>query len=88
MTPSKVKVRLMNIWLEKVDIFEPGVPKWSKLGYIIFFSLLYDDLSNFFNGIFPSTRKMKDNYDFSCSLLLPYYRARRILNLLIKTVNT
>ena len=84
----KLKVKLMNAWLEKVGVFEPDAPKWSKLGYIIFVSLLYDDFSDFFSGIFPPTSKMKEDYDFSNSLLLPYYHSKRILNLLLKRANT
>jgi hypothetical protein len=86
--PNKLKVKIMNLWLEKVGIFEPDAPKWSKPGFIIFVSLLFDDFSDFFRGIFPSTRQMKEDYDFSSSLLLPYYHGKRILNLLIKRINT
>ena len=86
--PNKLKVKVMNLWLEKVGIFEPDAPKWSKLGFIIFVSLLFDDFSDFFRGIFPSTRQMREDYDFSSSLSLPYYHCKRILNLLIKRINT
>ena len=86
--PNVLKVKLMNVWLEKVGIFEPDAPKWSKLGYIIFVSLLYDDFSDFFSGIFPPTSQMKEDYDFANSLLLPYYHSKRILNLLLKRANT
>jgi hypothetical protein len=63
--PNKLKVKLMNPWLEKVGIFEPDAPTWSNLGYIIFVGLLYDNFSDFFSGIFPPHRQMKDDYDFS-----------------------
>ena len=86
--PNKLKVKVMNLWLEKVGIFEPDAPKWSKLGFIIFVSLLFDDFSDFFRGIFPSIRQMREDYDFSSSLLLPYYHGKRILSLLIKRINT
>ena len=86
--PNVLKVKLMNLWLEKVGIFEPEAPKWSKLGYIIFVSLLYDNLSDFFNGIFPPSRRMKEDYGFSSSFLLPYYHGKRIWNLLFKRANT
>jgi hypothetical protein len=86
--PNKLKVKLINLWLERVGIFEPDAPKWSKLGFIIFVSLLYDDLGDFLDGIFPSSKQMKEDYDFSNSLLLPYYHGKRILNLLIKRTNT
>ena len=86
--PNKLKVKIMNLWLEKVGIFEPDAPKWSKPGFIIFVSLLFDDFSDFFSAIFPSTRRIKKDYNFCNSLLLPYYHGRRILNLLIKRTNT
>ena len=86
--PNKLKVKIMNLWLEKVGIFEPDAPKWSKPGFIIFVSLLFDDFRDFFRGIFPSTRQMREDYDFSSPLLLPYYHGKRILNLLIKRINT
>ena len=86
--PNKLKVKIMNLWLEKVGIFEPDAPKWSKPGFIIFVSLLFDDFSDFFSAIFPSTRQMKKDYNFCSSMLLPYYHGKRILNLLIKRTNT
>ena len=86
--PNNLKVKLINLWLEKVGIFEPDAPKWSKPGFIIFVSLLYDDIGDFLDGIFPSSKAMKEDYDFSSSLLLPYYHGKRILNLLTKRTNT
>lgn len=86
--PNKLKVKLMNLWLEKVGIFEPESPKWGKIGYIIFVSLLYDDFSDFFRGIFPPESKMKEVFKFSNSLFLPYYHCKRIINLLTKRTDT
>jgi hypothetical protein len=86
--PNTFKVKLMNAWLEKVGIFEPDEPKWSRLGYIVFVSLLYDDFSDLFKSIFLSKSKLKKHYNFSNSLLLPYYHCKRILDLLAKRSNT
>lgn len=86
--PNKYKVKLMNAWIQKVGIFEPDEPKWGRLGYIVFVSLLYDDLSDFFRGIFPVNSEIKEHYNFSSPLLLPYYHCKRILNLLLKRSNT
>lgn len=86
--PNTFKVKIMNMWLERVGIFEPDAPKWSKVGFIIFVCLLFDDLTDFFRGVFPSTRRMKENYNFNNPLLLPYYHGKRLLNLLIKRTNT
>lgn len=86
--PNRSKLRIMNAWLERVGIFQPDEPKWSKLGYIIFVSLLYDNLSDWLAGIFPSSNRMKEDYGFSNPLLLPYFHIKRIFNLIIKRVNT
>lgn len=86
--PNGLKVRIMQGWLERVGIFEPDAPKWSKPGYIIFVSMLYDTFGDFFAGVLPSAEKMKEQYEFSSSLLLPFYHAKRIAALLLKRVNT
>ena len=86
--PNKFKIKIMNIWLEKVGMFEPEAPKWGKLGYIIFVSLLYDDITDFFMGVFPDSTYMKEHYGFSSSLLLPYFYFRRIGNLIFKRVKS
>lgn len=86
--PNRLKVKIMNVWLERVGIFEPEAPKWGKLGYIFFVSLLFDRFSDFFDGVLPPKQQMKEQYGFSSSLLLPFYHSKRIVDLLIKRVNT
>jgi hypothetical protein len=86
--PGTLKLSIMNKWLERVGIFEPDSPKWSKFGYIVFVCMLYDDLFDFFKGTFPSSKQLKDDYHFSNSLLLPYYHIKRLYSLLFKRVNT
>lgn len=86
--PSSWKINLMVKWLSKVGIFEPDAPKWSKVGYMIFVSLLYDDFSDFMRGVFPSSEDMKAQYNFQSSLCLPYYHIKRLLNLVLKRANT
>ncbi len=88
LAPAKWKVNLMVRWLEKVGIFEPDQPKWSKLGYIVFVSLLYDEFVDFYQGIFPAIDDMKAQYDFSHSILTPYYHVKRLVGLLLHRVNT
>jgi hypothetical protein len=86
--PSSLKIKFMQAWLEKVGIFEPDAHKWSKPGYIIFVSLLYDTWGDFFAGVFPNSVEMKASYGFSNDLLLPYYHIKRITGLLLKRANT
>lgn len=86
--PSDWKVSLMTRWLEKVGLFEPDSPKWSKVGYIIFVSLLYDEFGDFISGVFPSSNDMKAQYSFSSSWLLPFYHSKRLVHLLLRRGNT
>ena len=86
--PSAWKVKLMSSWLEKVGIYYPDEKKFSKFGYIIFVSLLYDDFTDFIKGIFPPSAELKEKYEFKSSWLVPYYHCKRILNLVISRVNT
>ena len=82
--PNLFKIKLMETWLSKVGIFEPDAHKWSKVGYIIFVSLLYDSLSDFISGVFPSSSDMRLQYGYSNKLLLPYYYLKRLVGMLFK----
>jgi hypothetical protein len=86
--PGRLKIWVMQAWLERVGIFEPDAPKWSKPGYIVFVSLLYDSFGDFISGVFPDSDEMKEQYEFSSSFLLPFYHLKRISALLLKRVNT
>jgi len=85
--PNKLKIKIMQKWLMRVGIFEPDGHKWSKIGYIIFVSLLYDTWRDFLSGIFPSSTHMKSQYGYSNGLLTPYYHVKRLLNLIFKRAN-
>lgn len=77
-SPGRFKAYLIVLWLNKVGVFNPNEQKWSNLGYIIFVSLLYDSLTDFFRGIFPSIDEMKDKYpDVNRSNII-FYHFRRI----------
>jgi hypothetical protein len=82
--PNTLKIKIMQAWLIKVGIFEPDEHKWSKLGYIVFVSLLYDTWADFLSGIFPSSDDMKSQYGYSNNLLTPYYYGKRLLNMVFK----
>ncbi len=86
--PDALKIKIMQAWLERVGIFDPDASKWSKPGYIIFVSMLYDTLGDFLEGVFPSAEKMKEQYEFSSNLMLPVYHLKRIAALLLKRANT
>jgi hypothetical protein len=41
--PARWRERAVHAWLDRVDVFEPGARKFSRLGLLAFHSLLYDD---------------------------------------------
>ena len=84
--PATWKVRLMSAWLQRVGLFDPDGKKWGRIGYIIFVSLLYDDVKGLVMGVFPSAEWMKEKYNVKKSYLLPFYYLHRLLDILLKRV--
>lgn len=82
--PNALKIKIMQIWLTKVGIFKPNEHKWSKIGYIVFVSLLFDTWRDFFFGLFPSSIDMKSQYGYSSGYLTPYYYGKRMINMIFK----
>ncbi len=79
--PPGWKEGLISRWLQRVGLFNPDEPKFSRLGYILFTALLYDDLQGLLRSIFPARDWMQRRYGFQTGLLLPYYHGRRLLDL-------
>lgn len=86
--PSRIKVAILRKWIERVGVYEPDAPKWSKLGYIIFVSLLFDSITDWYKGVFPSSDELKEQYNYSNSFKTPYYLCKRIANLVFRRVST
>lgn len=82
--PSRWKVFMIFSWLYRVGLFDPDGKKWSKIGYIVFVSFLYDSFGGFIRSVFPESTWMKQKYDFTNSLLLPYFHIYRLINLVSK----
>ena len=82
--PNAWKQRLMIRSLKKVGLFEPEAKKWRRLGYIIFVSLLYDDVKGFIKGVFPSVTSINDYYSNRNKLLIPVLYLRRITRLIFQ----
>ena len=82
--PSGWKVRLMVKWLLKVGLFDPDSKKWGRVGYVVFVSLLYDDLKGFVGGVVPPIKWMKERYGVTNSWDLPVFYIRRLVGLVLK----
>lgn len=81
--PSGWKVRLMVGWLQRVGLFDPDGKKWGRVGYIIFVSLLYDDVKGVVSGVVPSVKWMREKYGENKRSVFLYY-IKRLVDLLFK----
>ena len=60
--PGFIRNYLILRSLNKVGFLDPHGRKWSKLGYIIFVSSLFDDFSQFIKALFPDLRNERYGY--------------------------
>ncbi|MDH3246505.1 MAG: nucleotidyltransferase family protein [Saprospiraceae bacterium] len=82
--PPKWKRKLIEWLLRKAGLTDQTKRKFTITGYIFFNLLLYDRLSDALRGILPSSDQMKERYQFTSSLLLPYYHFVRLGSLIFK----
>ena len=88
LAPPGWKVKLMSSWLRRVGLFHPDDKKFSRVGYVLFTALLYDDPRGLWRAIFPSPTWMREQFRVRKSFLLPYYYGRRIADLLLRRVSS
>ena len=86
--PATWKKWLITRWLNRAGLFNPDEKKFSKIGYIIFTALLYDDFSGLWRGIFPDRNWMSERYHFKQRWQLPYYHVRRLVDLSLRRMST
>ncbi len=82
--PPSWKERLMSRWLQRAGIFNPDERKFSKLGFICFTMLLYDDLGGLRRAALPDREWMRVHYAGQENVALPRLYWRRLLNLVSK----
>jgi hypothetical protein len=86
--PPAWKLALITNWLQRAGLFNPDAPKFGRAGFVFFTALLYDDLTGLWRGLFPGKAWMRVHYRFHSSWLLPYYYARRLVDLAWRRVST
>jgi hypothetical protein len=79
--PGRVKTKVLLGWLLRVGLFDPDGKKWSRVGYIIFVCLLYDNFSELFKSIFPSEKVIREQYPNDNDKPLFYLYCVRMLGL-------
>ncbi len=88
LAPPTWKLRLLSSWLRRVGLFHPDEKKFSRVGYLIFSALLYDDSRGLWRAIFPSPAWMRERFKVRRSLLLPFFYGRRLADLLFRRVSS
>lgn len=86
--PPAWKERTLRAWLKRVGLFEPHAAKFSKLGYIGFTALLYDDWRGLWRGIFPERAWMRRRYAIRSDWQLPLFYVKRLADLALRRVRT
>jgi hypothetical protein len=82
--PPAWKERLMTAWLQRAGLFNPDERKFSKIGFIVFTALLYDDLGGLRRAILPDPAWMRSHYADGGNVSLPRLYWRRLVNLVTK----
>jgi len=86
--PPAWKEYLITRWLQQLGFFNPDEKKFSRIGYIIFTALLYDDLSGLWRGIFPDQKWMRERYGIKSEKRLPLFYLKRLMDLTFRRINT
>ena len=53
---SPLKHLFLQNWLINVGLFGPHDKKWTRIGFIIFNCMLYDEIADLFKAIFPEKK--------------------------------
>jgi hypothetical protein len=68
--------------VQKAGLFYPNVGrKFTKMSYILFNLLLYDDAGSLLRAVFPNRTSMQEYYGAGHVLTLPYHHVRRLVDL-------
>jgi hypothetical protein len=86
--PSLLKNFIITRWIRRAGLFNPDEKKFSKVGYIAFNSLLYDDFKGLAKGILPDGGWLKERYGFDSNLLVPFYHLKRLCDLALRRAST
>lgn len=86
--PRKWKETLILRWLNRAGFFNPDAKKFDRVRYILFNSLLFDDLRGLLRGVSPDVEWMMKTYDIKSRWHLPYYYLKRLGNLVFHRSET
>lgn len=79
--PSKAKQNRIEKMLSKAGFLHPKARKFSRVDFLLFQTSLYDSISDMWHTLYPNAKWLKARYDFTNSLMIPYYIFLRGLDL-------
>ena len=88
LAPPKLQRRQIARLMRRAGLFHPNESKFSRLEYIVFTSLLYDDLRSWRRAILPRRQWMRERYGEHATWQLPWLHVRRIADLLFRRMST
>ena len=86
--PAAWKEQVLAQQIGRAGLFNPDESKFTRVGYILFTSLLYDDAAGLARGVFPDPAWMRNHYEVRRDALLPYFYGRRLADLVLRRART
>jgi hypothetical protein len=84
--PPRQREKLLRRAIVKAGLFHPSEHKFSRLQYLLFTAMLYDDAGGLLRAVVPDSAWMKRRYNTQSSILLPVCYLRRIWDLAVRRV--
>jgi hypothetical protein len=83
--PSEARNRQILRCIQQAGLFYPNARrKFTRMNYMLFYLLLYDDAGSLLKALFPDRESMKQSYGASNPLSLPYHHVRRLADLCLR----
>jgi hypothetical protein len=79
--PSKRKERRIMNMLLRANLMHPHEKKFSKTGFLLFQTSLYDSYKDLSAVLFPAQSSLKTKYGYKNDLLAPYYWGAYVLDM-------
>jgi len=86
--PAIWKEQLIGRCLQRAGLFNPDEKKFSRLMYITFNALLYDDLNGLIKGIIPDSGWMRDKYGIEAKNCVLAFYLKRLKDMAFRRLRT
>jgi hypothetical protein len=80
--PNKIKNWYITTALKKAQLLHPTSRKFTRIQFVVFQFMLYDNLWDIYKVIIPYTKWLKEKYNFKIPVFIPWFMFIRILDLI------